>query len=409
LIEKLTETQEKEKMTTDELMALSEKNIMGTYKRFPVVLVKGSGARVWDSNGKEYLDFVAGIAVCSLGHSHPKVVEAIKRQVETLSHVSNLYYIESQIRFAGMLVENSFADRVFFCNSGAEANEAAIKLARRFAYEKTGGHQFELITMEDSFHGRTLATVKATGQAKFQVGFEPLPEGFRYVPFNDIPALEKAITEQTCGVMLEPIQGEGGIKIPDEDYLKKVRKICDDRGILMILDEVQVGMGRTGRLFAHEHYGIKPDIMTLAKALGNGYPVGAMLAIEKVAASFVPGTHASTFGGNPVAMSAGLATLDSLIHDGVLDNCSRVGAYFLGKLKELKKKYPVIKEVRGKGLIVGMELTEEGGEIVKQCMDRGLLINCTGGKILRFVPPLIITEANVDACVDILEEVMGKK
>jgi acetylornithine aminotransferase/acetylornithine/N-succinyldiaminopimelate aminotransferase len=401
--------QEGKKMTTDELMALSEKNIMGTYKRFPIVLVKGFGTRVWDSDGKEYLDFVAGIAVCSMGHSHPKVVEAIKRQVETLSHVSNLYYIEPQIRFAGMLADNSFADRVFFCNSGAEANEAAIKLARRYAYEKMGGYKYELITMKDSFHGRTLATVTATGQEKFQIGFAPLPEGFRYVPFNDIRALEKAITEKTCGVMLEPIQGEGGIKIPDDDYLKKVRKVCDDSGILMILDEVQVGMGRTGKLFAHEHYGIRPDIMTLAKALGNGFPVGAMLAIERVSGSFVPGTHASTFGGNPLAMSAGLATLDALIHDGILENCSRMGTYFLGKLKELKNKYPVIKEVRGKGLIIGMELTEEGGEIVKLCMDKGLLINCTGGNILRFVPPLIITEADVDACVDILEEVMGKK
>jgi acetylornithine/N-succinyldiaminopimelate aminotransferase len=396
-------------MTTDELMALSEKNIMGTYKRFPLVLVRGAGARVWDSDGKEYLDFVAGIAVCSLGHSHPKVVEAIRRQVEILTHVSNLYYIEPQIRFAGMLVENSFADKVFFCNSGAEANEAAIKLARKYAHENMGGNKYELITMTDSFHGRTLATITATGQKKFQIGFAPLPEGFKYVPFNDIPALENAITEKTCGVMLEPIQGEGGIKIPDDDYLRKVRKVCDDRGILMILDEVQVGMGRTGRLFSHEHYGVSPDIMTLAKALGNGFPVGAMLAVDRVANAFVPGTHASTFGGNPLAMAACLATMEILIHDGVLDNCMRMGTYFLEKLERLKKKYPVIREVRGKGLIIGMELTEEGGDIVRKCMDRGLLINCTGGKILRFVPPLTIAEADVDICLDILEEVIGNK
>jgi acetylornithine/N-succinyldiaminopimelate aminotransferase len=396
-------------MTTGELITLSEKNIMGTYKRFPVVLVKGSGARVWDSDGKEYLDFVAGIAVCSLGHSHPKVVEALKRQVEILTHVSNLYYIEPQIHFAGMLVEHSFADKVFFCNSGAEANEAAIKLARRYAYENMGGHKYELITMKDSFHGRTLATVTATGQEKFQIGFAPLPEGFRYVPFNDVTALESAITDKTCGVLLEPIQGEGGIKIPDGDYLTKVRQVCDDRGILLILDEVQVGMGRTGKLFAHEHYGIAPDIMTLAKAMGNGFPVGAMLATDRVAAAFIPGTHASTFGGNPLAMAASLATMDVLIHHGILDHCTKMGTYFLESLEKLKKRYPVIKDVRGKGLIIGMELTEDGGAIVRQCMDRGLLINCIGGYVLRFVPPLIITKPDVDAAVDILDEVMGSQ
>jgi acetylornithine/N-succinyldiaminopimelate aminotransferase len=399
----------RQEMTTDALISLSEKNIMGTYKRFPVVLVKGSGARVWDSDGKEYLDFVAGIAVCSLGHSHPKVVEAIKRQVEILTHVSNLYYIEPQILFAGMLVENSFADKVFFCNSGAEANEAAIKLARRYAYENMGGHKYELITMKDSFHGRTLATITATGQEKFQIGFAPLPEGFRYVPFNDVSALENAITEKTCGVMLEPIQGEGGIQIPDDDYLTKVRRICDDRGILMILDEVQVGMGRTGTLFAYEHYGIQPDIMTLAKAMGNGFPVGAMLAVDRIATAFVPGTHASTFGGNPLAMAAGLATVDTLINEGILDNCRKMGTYFLGKLASLKERYPVIKEVRGRGLIIGMELTGDGGDIVRKCMDKGLLINSTGGNVLRFVPPLTITESDVDRVIDILEEVMGNR
>lgn len=396
-------------MTTEELISHSDKYIMGTYKRFPMVLVKGSGARVWDSDGNEYLDFVAGIAVCSLGHSHRKVVEAIKKQVDILTHVSNLYYIEPQIHYAKMLVENSFADKAFFCNSGAEANEAAIKLARRYAYENMSGHKYEFITMEDSFHGRTLATITATGQEKFQIGFAPLPEGFKYVPFNDISALENAITEKTCGVMLEPIQGEGGIKIPGDDYLKKVRKICDDRGILMILDEVQVGMGRTGKLFAHEHYGIKPDIMTLAKAMGNGFPVGAMLAIDRVATAFVPGTHASTFGGNPLAMAAALATLDILINEGTLDNCNEMGAYFLKKLERLKDQHLSIKDVRGKGLIIGMELTEDGGDIVKKCMNKGLLINCTGGNVLRFVPPLIITRSDVDVAIDILEEVMGNQ
>jgi predicted acetylornithine/succinylornithine family transaminase len=393
-------------MTTEELIKLSEKTIMGTYRRFPVVLVKGSGVRVWDSDGKEYLDFVAGIAVCSLGHSHPKVVEAIRNQVGVLTHVSNLYYIEPQIRFAEMLVDHSFADKVFFCNSGAEANEAAIKLARRYAYEKKEGDKYEIITMKDSFHGRTLATITATGQEKFQIGFAPLPAGFTYVPFNDISALENAVTEKTCAIMVEPIQGEGGIIVPHDDYLMRVRNLCDERGILMILDEVQVGMGRTGKLFAHEHYGIKPDIMTLAKALGNGFPVGAMLASEKVASVFLPGTHASTFGGNPLAMVSSLATLDVVIHGGILENCVKTGTYFFEKLKALKERYPLIREVRGKGLIVGVELNIEGADIVRMCMKKGLLINCTNGNVLRFVPPLIIEEADVDAALDILEEVM---
>jgi len=396
-------------MTTDELIALSDKCIMATYKRFPIVLVRGSGAKVWDSNGKEYLDFVAGIAVCSLGHSHPKVIEAIKKQAEILTHVSNLYYIEPQIHLARMLVENSFADKVFFCNSGAEANEAAIKLARKYAYENMAGGKYELITMKDSFHGRTLATVTATGQTKFQVGFSPLLEGFSYVPFNDIPALDDAITEKTCGIMLEPIQGEGGIKIPDDEYLSKVRKICDDRGILMILDEIQVGMGRTGTLFAYEQYKTKPDIVTLAKAVGNGFPVGVMMATDKVASAFQPGNHASTFGGNPLAMAAGLATLETMLHDGILENVRKVGAYFVRRLHELKSRHAVIKDVRGRGLIIGVELNIEGADIVKHCMDRGLLINCTGGNILRFIPPFIITERNVDTAIDILDEVLKRK
>lgn len=396
-------------MTTDELMAMSDKYIMATYKRFPIMLVRGSGAKVWDSNGKEYLDFVAGIAVCSLGHSHPKVIAALKNQAEILTHVSNLYYIEPQIHLARMLVENSFADKVFFCNSGAEANEAAIKIARKYAYENMAGGKYELITMKDSFHGRTLATVTATGQPKFQVGFSPLLEGFSYVPFNDIPALNNAVTEKTCGIMLEPIQGEGGIKIPDDEYLSKVRKICDDRGILMILDEIQVGMGRTGTLFAYEQYKTKPDIVTLAKAVGNGFPVGVMMATDKVASAFQPGNHASTFGGNPLAMAAGLATLGTILHDGILENVRRVGAYFVRRLHELKSRYAVIKDVRGRGLIIGVELNIEGADIVKQCMDRGLLINCTGGTVLRFVPPFIIMERDVDTAIGILGEVLKRK
>jgi len=396
-------------MTTEELIALSDKYIMSTYKRFPIVLVRGSGAKVWDSNGKEYLDFVAGIAVCSLGHSHPKVVEAIKKQVETLTHVSNLYHIEPQILYARQLMENSFAHKAFFCNSGAEANEAAIKLARKYAYENTGKGKYELITMKDSFHGRTMATVTATGQTKFQVGFAPLLEGFKYVPFDNISVLSDAITDKTCGVMLEPIQGEGGVKIPDDKYLSEVRRICDEKGILMILDEIQVGMGRTGTLFAYEHYKVKPDIVTLAKAVGNGFPIGVMMATDRVASAFQPGSHASTFGGNPLAMAAALATLETIMNDGILENVRKVGAYFIKRLHEMKNKSSIIKDIRGRGLIIGIEISIEGSQIVNACMDRGLLINCVGGNVLRFVPPLTITEKDVNAAVAILGEVIGDK
>jgi len=387
-------------------MAQSDKNIIGTYRRQPVVLVKGSGARVWDSDGKEYLDFVAGIAVCSLGHSNPKVVAALQRQAELLTHVSNLYYTEPQIRLAGMLVGNSFADKVFFCNSGAEANEAAIKLARKYAHDNPKGDRYEIITMRGSFHGRTLAAITATAQEKFHVGFAPLPEGFRYIPFNDVKALEKAIRKKTCAVMVEPIQGESGVQMPSPGYLKGVRQICDDKGILLILDEVQTGMGRTGKLFAHEHFGVQPDIMTLAKALGNGYPLGALLTTDQVASAFGPGTHASTFGGNPLGMAAGIAVLRALLEDGIMDNCRAVGAYLRERLGELKKKHFMIQEVRGLGLMVGMDLTIDGAAIVKRCLERGLLINCAGEHILRFVPPLTISKEDVDRAVEILDKAL---
>lgn len=395
-------------MTTKELISISDRYVMETYRRFPMVLVKGNGTKVWDSDGREYLDFVAGIAVCSLGHSHPKIVEAIRKQAEVLMHVSNLYYIEPQIHLARLLVENSFADKIFFCNSGAEANEAAIKLARKYAHEHMEGKKYEIITMENSFHGRTLATVTATGQEKFHIGFEPLPDGFRYVPFDNITAIEEAITEKTCAVMVEPIQGEGGIRIPHDDYLRNLRDLCDEKGILLIFDEVQVGMGRTGMLFAYEHSGVKPDIMTLAKALGNGFPVGAMLATDEVASSFVPGNHASTFGGNPLAMAVGLAVLNAILNDGILDNCRQLGSYFLERLSALKKKYSsTIIDVRGKGLIIGIELSIPGDEIVREVMEKGVLINCTGMNVLRFVPPLIITKEEVDHVIEILDEVMS--
>lgn len=396
-------------MKEKEITALADENIMHTYRRFPVVLARGKGQKVWDVNGKEYLDFVAGIAVCNLGHSHPGVIDALKKQLEKLTHVSNLYYTEPQARLAKLLVDNSFADKVFFCNSGAEANEAAIKLARKYAHENLGADKFELITMKDSFHGRTMATITATGQEKFQFGFTPLLEGFTYVPFNDLKALEKAVNEKTCGVMVEPIQGEGGVNIPDARYLKEVRALCDEHKILLIVDEVQTGIGRTGKLFAYEHAGIEPDIMTLAKALGNGFPVGAMLATDKIAESFAPGNHASTFGGNPLAMAAALATLEIMLQEGILDNCRKTGDYFLKELKKLEKKHALINNVRGKGLMLAVTLNMEAAEIVRECMQKGLLINSTGGKTLRFVPPLIITDKDVDQAVDILNEVMEGK
>ena len=391
---------------TEEIMAQCNKVIIGTYRRQPVVLVKGSGARVWDSDGREYLDFVAGIAVCSLGHSNPKVVEALRRQSELLTHVSNLYYTVPQIELARMLVENSFADKVFFCNSGAEANEAAIKLARKYAHDNPKGDRYEIITMRGSFHGRTLAAITATAQEKFHVGFAPLPEGFRYVPFNDVRALEKAIRKKTCAVMVEPIQGESGVQMPSPDYLEGVRQICDDRGLLLIFDEVQTGLGRTGKLFAHEHFGIRPDIMTLAKALGNGYPLGALLTTDQVASAFGPGTHASTFGGNPLGMAAGIAVLRALLEDGILGNCREVGAYLRERLGELKEKHFMIQEIRGLGLMVGMDLTIDGAAIVQRCLEKGLLINCAGEHILRFVPPLTISKDDVDRAVKILDEAL---
>ena len=395
-------------MTTQEWIDLSDRYIMSTYKRHPLVLTRGLGVHVWDSEGRCYLDLVGGIAVCALGHAHPKVVTAIKEQVENLSHVSNLYHIAPQILLARFLVENSPLDKAFFCNSGAEANEAAIKLARKYASEQMRG-RYELITMQDSFHGRTLATVTATAQERFHAGFEPLPAGFRYVPYNDLPALEAAVTEKTCGVLVEPIQGESGVVIPDSGYLPGIRRICDEKGLLMIADEVQTGIGRTGTLFACEQTEVVPDMITLAKALGNGFPIGALLAKEKIAAAFVPGSHGSTFGGNPLACAAALATLETILEERVLENCRKVGAYFLSRLGELKNKHPRIREVRGQGLILAVELTVPGAEFVEKCMEKGLLINCTNGNVIRFVPPLILTRQDVERAIGILDGALEEK
>ena len=399
---------DKEKeMTKQEWMEMSDRYIMSTYKRFPIVITRGLGVHVWDSDDRSYLDLVGGIAVCALGHSHPRVVESIKEQVGQLTHISNLYHIAPQIILAGLLVENSPLDKVFFCNSGAEANEAAIKLARKYASEHMNG-RYEIITMENSFHGRTLATVTATGQARLQVGFNPLPAGFSYVPYNNLSALEAAITDKTCGILVEPIQGEGGVVVPDAGYLKGIRKMCDEKGLLMIADEIQTGMGRTGKLFAFEHDDIVPDMVTLAKALGNGFPIGALLAKEKIASAFVPGSHGSTFGGNPLACAAACASLRTILDEGIIENSRETGGYFLAKLQDLKQKHSIIVEVRGKGLMIGIVLGSPCADIVTKCMERGLLINCTNENILRLVPPLILTGHDVDKAVQIIDEVLGE-
>jgi predicted acetylornithine/succinylornithine family transaminase len=389
-------------------MELSEKVVAYTYGRFPIILVRGKGTRVWDMDGKEYLDCLAGLAVCNLGHCHPKVVKAIQQQAEKLIHVSNFYYIEPQIELASLLCRHSFAGRVFFGNSGAEANEGAIKLARKYAKEKMEGDRYEIITMERSFHGRTLATLTATAQEKYHKGYAPLVQGFKHVPFNDAEAVRRAIDSKTCAILVEPIQGEGGVSIPSEGYLKALRQICDENRILLILDEVQVGMGRTGKLFAYEHYGIEPDVLTLAKSLAGGVPIGALLIRKEVAEAFKPGDHASTFGGNPLATAAGVAALTALLEEGMLENCRNVGSYFLTRLGELKQKFSVIQDVRGKGLILGAELKKEGAPIVKEMMEKGFLINCTMGNVLRFLPPLIVTKEDVDQLIKALEETFKK-
>jgi len=388
----------------------SSRYIMNTYTRYPVVLRKGRGMKVWSADGKEYLDFVGGVAVNILGHCHPRVVVAIQKQAQRLIHVSNYYYIEPQIKLAKLLVEHSFADKVFFCNSGAEAIEAAIKLVRKYAKEQVHPNRFEIISAKNSFHGRTLAAVTATGQEKFQKGFEPLVPGFKHVPFNDIQAIREAVTAETCAILLEPIQGEGGVRVAGQDYLKEVRALCNEQNILLILDEVQTGMGRTGKLFGHEHFGITPDIMAIAKGLGGGVPIGAMLATDKVASGFQPGNHASTFGGNPLVCAAGVATLETILEDGfILDQCNRMSAYIIEKLEQLKTKFPsLIREVRGKGLLLGMELTIDGDPIVRACLEKGFLINCTSGTVLRFIPPLIVQRKDIDQLFEVLHGILSK-
>lgn len=393
-------------MSNREVQELTDGYVMQTYARFPIALVKGKGARVWDADGKEYLDFVAGLAVNSLGHCHPAVARAVADQVNTLLHVSNLYHIEPQARLAKALCDHSFADRVFFCNSGAEANEAAIKLARRYGSERARGRN-EILTALNSFHGRTLATLTATGQEKIRLGYDPLPAGFRHAPFNDLEAAEAAVDHRTAAILVEPIQGEGGVVAPDASYVRGLRRLCDDRGLLLMFDEVQVGMGRTGRLFAYEHFGVEPDVMTLAKALGGGLPLGAMLARERVAESFPPGSHASTFGGNPVVCRAGLAVLETLLEDGLVEHCEAMGSLLREGLEGLAKRFAFVREVRGKGLLLGMEMEGECGPVIRECMREGLLVASAGANVLRMAPPLTIEEEDVAEALSVIERALA--
>jgi acetylornithine/N-succinyldiaminopimelate aminotransferase len=395
-------------MPTEELKDDANHYLMQTYTRQPVSIVRGRGTKVYDLEGREYTDFVGGIAVNILGHGHPDLIHAIQRQATQLIHASNLYYTEPQVKLAQILVDHSFADKAFFCNSGAEANEAAIKLARRYSYDKYGEGRYEIITMKNSFHGRTMATLTASGQEKVQKGYDPLLPGFRYVSFNSLPELEQAISDKTAAIMLEPIQGEGGVHVADRTYLAGLRALCTQKDILFIFDEVQTGMGRTGTLFAYEQLGVQPDIMTLAKGLGGGVPIGACLAIDSVAKTFGPGSHASTFGGNPLACAAALTVFRVLLEGRVLDHARRMGDYLGKGLSECKDRHRLVRDVRGLGLLQGMELDIDAKAVVSDCLTRGLLINNTGEHVLRFVPPLIITQREIDRLIEVLSQVFSK-
>lgn len=385
---------------------LDKKYFMSTIDRIPVTLVRGEGARVWDDNDKEYLDFVAGWAVNSLGHCHPVVVDAITKQSRTLIQTSGKYYTIPQIRLAELLINNSCLDKVYIGNSGTEATEGAVKLARRYGKLNRNG-AYEVITMAGSFHGRTLAMVAASGQAKFQQPYLPMPSGFINVEYNDIEAIKAATTNQTCAVMVEPIQGEGGVNVPDDDYLKAVRSWCDEKGILFILDEVQTGIGRLGTLFGYEQYGVEPDIMTLAKGLGSGVPIGAFMAKEK-ASVFIPGEHGSTFGGNALTCAASYAALEFIIDNDIVSNVQKVGEYLMNGLKNMQQKFPFITDVRGRGLLQAIEFDRDiGQDILMACLEQGMLVNCVKPNALRFMPPLIIGNEEVDEALGILDKALS--
>lgn len=395
-------------MNTEEIKTRNDKHIINSYGARKLAITRGQGMKLWDADGREYLDFFSGIAVTNLGHCHPEVTEAICNQARTLLHVSNLYYIEPQVELAELLCKHSFADRWFFCNGGAEANEAAIKLARRYWVQK-GEAKPELVSAQQSFHGRTMLTVTVTGQPKYHAGFEPMFPGIRHVPFNDLAALEQAITPQTGAVILEPIQGEGGIIVPNADYLKQVRALCTAKNVLLILDEVQTGLGRTGKLFAQEHYGVTPDIMTLAKGLANGVPIGAMGCTEEVSSGFTPGAHACTFGGNPLSTAAAVATMKVLVRPGFIERAAAVGQHFMDRLNALAGKHSEIVGVRGKGLMVGVEMQDPAKDLIDKMLDAGVICGPAGPKVLRFLPPLIVTEDAVDHVVSLLDKFLGEQ
>ena len=395
-------------MNSQEIIDLTQQYVMNTYNRLPVALVKGKGNYVWDADGKKYLDFFSGLAVDNLGHSHPRILHALATQAQKLIHVSNVFAIDQQAKLAELLVKNSFGDKVFFCNSGAEANEGAVKLARKYSKKKFGDHKYEVITMKNSFHGRTLAMMTATGQEKYQKGFEPLMPGFKYAEFGNISSLREVVSDATCAVLVEPIQGEGGVQIPPKDYFRTLRDFCHEKKLLLILDEVQVGIGRTGKLFAYEHFGIQPDMMTLAKALASGLPIGALVARDFVAEAFQPGDHASTFGGNPLVTAVGCATLETILEDKLLPHTQEVGDYFIKQLKQMAVECPTIQEVRGLGLILAIDLDQPARPIVLKCLEKGFLINAVQEKTLRILPSLVVTKKEIDEALKILKEVLSK-
>ena len=382
---------------------MATKYIMNTYGDRQLALVRGEGPYVWDAEGNKYLDFLSGIAVNGLGHCHPKVVEAIRNQAGKLMHVSNLYYIEPQAKLAKLMIDNSDLDQCFFCNSGAEANEAAIKIARKYAVDKGRSSAYEIITMHDSFHGRTMATITATAQTKYHKGFEPMLPGFSYVPFDDLDAVAKAITSQTCAILVEPIQSEGGVNVPGEGYLEGLREMCDQHDLLLIFDEMQTSPGRLGAFFGYQTYGVIPDVLTMAKFLGGGTPIGAMLAKKEVAESFVPGTHAATFGGNPLVTAAALATLETIVEEDLFKNVISVGNYLEEKFTRLQELAP-IKEIRGRGLLRGVVFEIDAKPIAAKCIENGLITICTNDYVLRFMPPLNITTDHVDEAYNIVSK-----
>ncbi len=392
-------------MDKKKLIAEYQEYVMPTYTRAPLVIVKGCGSKVWDIDGNLYLDFFPGWAVSGLGHAHPLVVKALSEQAKKILHVPNNYYNELQAKLAKKISQNSFAGKVFFCNSGAEGVEAAIKLARKYGSPRG---RYEIITMENSFHGRTLATLAATAQAKYKQGFAPLPEGFRHVPFNDLGSVKAKISSRTIAVILELIQGEGGINVAGVEYIQALRKLCNKSGLLLIFDEVQTGIARTGKMFCYQHYNVEPDVMILAKSLGGGFPIGAIIAKRQISDTLQAGTHASTFGGSPLACACGLAVFQAIEQQGLLANVRKMGDYLYKKLTQLQKKYRIIKEIKGKGLMLGIELHQAGQSIYEQCLKKGLLINCTHRNVLRIMPQLGVSTKEINQAIEILDSVLKK-